>query len=432
MTKKEFKTFIENGPIFLDGATGSNLQKLGMPFGVCAEKWITENKDVLIKLQRQYIDAGSQIIYAPTFGANSIKLKEYGLEDKAVSLNKTLIEISKEAATDKALVAGDITMCGQTLEPLGDLYLEHLISSYEQQISAVDEAGADLIVIETMMSLQETRAALIAASNVSSLPVMVTMTFGDGGKTLYGTDAKTAAIVLSSLGADAVGMNCSAGPDKMLELVSQMCEVTNLPIIAKPNAGMPSLGESGNTIYDMNADEFAAHMKNIAKAGAVLFGGCCGTTPEYIRKVKDVLSKDFDKTEKNTDIGRYIAAEREYIDLSKIEFCKIDTRENAEIKDEIDEDEFDTIYDLLDDMEDNGQNAVLLCVDGNENPISAVKALLGEISGYTSCPLCFVSDNEDVLNYALKHYCGIAAVVINDKNRNFAEKIGKKYGACIV
>lgn len=429
MTKNEFKKFMENYPVFLDGATGSNLQKMGMPFGVCTEKWITENEDVLIKIQREYVESGSQIVYAPTFGANSIKLREYGLEDEAIELNKKLVEISKKAVDGKALVAGDITMCGQNLIPLGELSLEELIASYEQQIKAIDDAGADLLVIETMMSLQETRAALIAASNVSELPVMVTMTFGEGGKTLYGTDARTAAIVLESLGADAVGMNCSAGPDKMVELVKQVKEVTNLPVIAKPNAGMPVLGKNGETLYDMEASEFAEHMKEICKAGAKILGGCCGTNPEYIKAVKEAVTK-IESTE--SEIDKYISSERNYLNIADINYCCIDAGTDEDIVQELEDDEYDTIYDLLDDMEDEEQNAVLLRVTGSDDELGTLKTVLTEITGYATYPIIFETENEDVLEYALKNYCGRAAVKFNDADNKALYDISYKYGACII
>lgn len=428
MTKKEFKQYLEEKElVFLDGATGSNLQKKGLPFGECAEKWITENSDVLIELQKEYIEAGSNIIYAPTFGANSIKLKEYGLEEETVSLNKKLVEISKNAASDKALVAGDLTMCGQTVEPLGALKLEALIASYEQQVKAVDEAGADLIIIETMMSLQETRAAVIAAKNVSSLPIMVSMTFGENGKTLYGTSVKTAAVVLDALGVDAIGMNCSSGPDKMVPFIKEIKEVSNLPVIAKPNAGLPVLGKDGETVYDMKADAFAGYVKELVNEGAVIIGGCCGTSPEYIRALKNEVKIQHEKVQnKKTDIS-YITAEREMNSVSDVEFCVIDTSDE-DINDEIMEEEFDTIYDLLDEMEDNEQNSVLLKINLDESKAELIKMLIDEITSNTSAPVCFECDNEKMLEAALLYYCGRAGVIFDKDNSNIDLMI-KKYGA---
>ena len=187
MTKEEFRRLAQSGLLFLDGATGSNLQKQGMPVGVCPELWITEHEEIMSGLQKAYLEAGTNILYAPTFTANRIKLKEFDLEDRIEELNHKLVEISKRAADGKALVAGDLTMTGQQLKPMGPLDFEELIDVYKEQIRYLTEAGADLLVVETMMSLQESRAALIAAKETCpDIPVMVTMTFesdgcGDGG-----------------------------------------------------------------------------------------------------------------------------------------------------------------------------------------------------------------------------------------------------------
>ena len=312
MNRQEFQALIKNKPIFLDGATGSNLQKKGMPAGVCPEQWILEHRDIMIALQREFVEAGSQIVYVPTFTANRIKLKEYGLEEQVAQMNRDLVALSKEAVGERACVAGDLTMTGEQLSPVGTLDFEELVDVYKEQIRYLSEAGVDLLVIETMMSLQETRAAVIAAKEVCDLAVMATLTFEADGRTLFGTDAATAAIVLESLGVAAVGTNCSTGPDKMVETVRRMAEVTSIPIIAKPNAGLPSLDGEGNTVYDMEAEAFGRHMKEIVKAGAAVVGGCCGTTPDYIRVLKESVS-DMTVVQRNKPQRRFLTSERQTI-----------------------------------------------------------------------------------------------------------------------
>lgn len=212
MKKEEFRELAKSRVLFLDGATGSNLMKAGMPAGVCPEQWILEHEDIMENLQREYVRAGSDILYAPTFTANRIKLEEYGLADRIEEINTKLVSLSKRAAEGKALVAGDLTMTGRQLAPMGDMGFEELIDIYKEQIRYLADAGADLLVVETMMSLQESRAALIAAKETCELPVMVTMTFEKDGRSLFGTDAVSAAVTLESLGADAIGANCSTGP----------------------------------------------------------------------------------------------------------------------------------------------------------------------------------------------------------------------------
>ena len=194
--------------------------------------------------------------------------------------------LTKEAAGNNALVAGDITMTGKQLYPIGELYFEELVEIYKEQIRCMVKAGVDLLVAETIMSLQEARAAVLAAKEVCDLPIMVTMTFQEDGRTLYGTDPKTALIVLQSLGADAVGVNCSAGPDAMISIIEEMKKYAVVPLIAKPNAGLPKIDENGKNYFDMDADTFADFMEKLAQAGAAILGGCCGTTPEYIKKIK--------------------------------------------------------------------------------------------------------------------------------------------------
>ena len=222
MTHAKFRSLTEQ-IIYLDGATGSNLVKAGMPSGVCPEQWILEHRDVMLKLQKCYVEAGSDILYAPTFTANRIKLAEYGLEEHLDSMIQELVAISKEAAATAAdrrvFVAGDLTMTGEQLKPFGNMELETLIEVYKEQIVSLVKAGVDLLVVETMMSLAECRAALIAAKEVCDLPVMITLTFEADGRTLFGTDAKTAAVVLESLGACAIGVNCSSGPSSMKQIV---------------------------------------------------------------------------------------------------------------------------------------------------------------------------------------------------------------------
>ena len=215
-------------------------------------------------------------------------------------LNLALVEASRRAAGKETRIAGDLTMTGEQLAPIGRMDFEELVTVYREQIGYLVEAGVDLLVVETMMSLQECRAALIAAKETCpALPVMVTMTFEKDGRSLYGTDAATAAVVLESLGADAVGANCSTGPDAMADIIRRMASVTRIPIIAKPNAGLPSLDSSGKTVYDMDAPSFGREMEAVYAAGAVILGGCCGTTPAHIGRLAEAV-----KGKKPADVPR--------------------------------------------------------------------------------------------------------------------------------
>lgn len=289
MNKQEFIGLVNKGTILLDGATGSNLTLAGMPKGICTEQWVLDNPQILIDLQRAYAQAGSQIVYAPTFAANRISFANFGLEDQVREYNKRLVDLSRKAVGDKVLVAGDLTTTGKMMEPRGEMTYERLFEAYAEQIEALREAGVDLLVAETMLSVDETSVALDAAQSVCDLPVMCTLTFEADGSALYGGNAVEAAETLQELGAAAVGVNCSVGPDQLEAVIASMKRVAQIPLIAKPNAGMPLINEKGHAVYNMDAPTFAGHMAVLVAAGADIIGGCCGTTPEYIRLLAEKI-----------------------------------------------------------------------------------------------------------------------------------------------
>ena len=289
MKKQDFERLAQSGVVILDGATGSNLRKAGMPVGISSEQWVLEHPQVLQELQRAYVDAGTQIVYAPTFAANSISLRNFGLQDKVVELNSKLVRISKDGVGGRALVAGDLTTTGLLLEPNGDLSYETLYQAYREQIKVLVDAGVDLLVAETMLGVDETVVALDAAQSVCDLPMMCTLTLASDGTAMYGGNAIEAVVSLQEMGAVAVGLNCSVGPDQLESVISNMKAVATVPIIAKPNAGMPIINDKGEAIYNMDAKTFAYHTKRLVEVGAGIVGGCCGTTPEYIRELYKIL-----------------------------------------------------------------------------------------------------------------------------------------------
>ncbi|MBR4831714.1 MAG: homocysteine S-methyltransferase family protein, partial [Butyrivibrio sp.] len=403
MTREEFLDYCKDRIIFLDGATGSNLIKAGMPVGVCPEAWILEHKDVMIDLQRRYAEAGSDIVYAPTFTGNRIKLADYGLDKDIVGINSELVKLSKEAVAGKALVAGDLTMTGKQLRPIGDLDFEELVDVYKEQIKILEEAGCDLLVVETMMSLQECRAALIAAKEVSDLAVMVTLTFEADGRTLFGSDAAASAITLEALGACAVGANCSTGPDKMEEIIRSMAEVTKIPIIAKPNAGLPSVDAEGNTEYDMDCETFVTEMNRLVKVGACVLGGCCGTTPDFIRGLKDTYGDVRPSTivdEENNHIRRkeagkrYLSSERSSLvfgmdDLFMIVGERINPTGKKKLQAQLREGNLEMVMDFAQSQEEDG--ASILDINVGMSGIDEkgmMLTVMEEVISITDLPLC--------------------------------------------
>ena len=440
MTREAFRELVKNGPVLLDGATGTNLQKAGMPVGVCPEQWILENSEVLIDLQKRYVEAGTDILFAPTFTASRIKLKEYGLEDHLEEMNRKLVALSKEAAKGtNALVAGDLTMTGEQLYPLGDLMFEDLVDVYKEQAKIIADAGADLFVVETMMSLQECRAAVLAIREVCDLPVMVSLTYNEDGRTLYGTDPVTAVVVMQSLGADAVGMNCSTGPEAMLEPIAKMAEYATIPLLAKPNAGMPELID-GQTVFNVEPEEFAEVGKKLVEEGAAIIGGCCGTTPEHIRALKEAVKGIPVKAPLQTK-RRMLTSERKSVEITLDgRFMVIGERINPtgkkKLQAELKEGSLNLVRTMALEQEENG--ASILDINMGMNGIDEKEMMLRTIYEVTStvdCPLCIDSSHVDIIEAALRIYPGRALINSISLEKEKFEKllpIAKKYGAMFI
>ena len=446
MTREKFIDFTKDHIIYLDGATGSNLVKAGMPSGVCPEQWILEHREVMLQLQKEYVQAGTNILYAPTFTANRVKLAEYHLEKNMSSMIHDLVAISKEAAASTpghpVYVAGDITMTGEQLRPMGKMELEDLIAIYKEQILCLVDAGADLLVVETMMSLAETRAALIAAKEVCDLPVIATLTFEADGRTLFGTDAKTAAVVLESLGASAIGANCSTGPAQMEGIISDMVSVTMIPIIAKPNAGLPFLDENGTTCYNMEAEEFTEEMQVLVNVGATILGGCCGTTPEFIRQLHDRFGTVAQATATRRPEGiRYLTSERitHSFGLEDGFFVvgeRINPTGKKALQAQLKEGSFEKVIQFAEEQEACGAKVldINMGMSGIDEKASMLRAL-EEVSGVTNLPLSLDSSYVEVLEAALRHYPGRALVNSVSLETEKFEKllpIVAKYGAMFI
>lgn len=448
MTREEFRQLTSGGLILLDGATGTNLQKKGLKSGVCPDHWILEHPEVIRELQMSYLEAGSRILYSPTFSCNKIKLEEFGLYDRLKEMNESLVRLSKGVTEEfaekhperpRCYVAGDVSMTGIQLEPVGPMKFEELIDIYKEQISALASGGADLIVVETMMSLQETRAAVIACREVSELPVMTTLTFEPDGRTLYGTDPVTALITLQSLGADAFGANCSTGPDRMVPLIRSLAEVSRIPVICKPNAGLPSLDEEGRTVYDLEPEGFGKGMEEIIKAGASIVGGCCGTAPEYIAAIpRETAARD---REKDITGRRMLSSERRHL-IFELDgrFLIIGERINPtgkkKLQAELREGSFDMVASFAEEQEEKGAdildiNMGMSGIDEKETMLRAIDT----VTQTTSLPLCIDTSYPEIMEAALRRYPGralINSVSAESDRTDRMLRIAKKYGAMFI
>ena len=450
MNRIEFEKLASNKIILLDGGMGSNLVKAGMPAGVCPEKWICENPDPCQKVLEGYVNAGSNIILAPTFSANRIKLSEYGLYEEQEAIIHTLVNIARKAAGGKALVAGDISMTGIQVEPIGPMKFEELVDIYKEQIRYLVSAGADVLFVETMMSLQENRAAVIAAREVCDLAVLTSFSFEKDGRTLFGSDPVTCALTMQSLGVSAVGANCSSGPIEMAQIVNKMKGVVSIPIIAKPNAGLPILLEDGRTGYSMSASEFGQAVPVLIQAGASLLGGCCGTDPDFIREIsscvgsleaEDATNINNEKSGNAEEICSYLTSERKsFLFDTNSPFAVIGERINPTGKKKLQaqllEGSLAMVAEFAESQDENGASIldVNLGLGGIDEKDMMLKAIR-EVTSVTSLPLSIDSSHIDVIEAALREYPGRA--LINSISLESAKckpllEIAAKYGSMAI
>ena len=432
------KDRIKERIIILDGATGTELQKKGMPAGVCPEIWCLENPGIISDVHAGYRDAGADIVYTATFGANRIKMSQYGSYD-VVEINRELTLLARRAVGADVLLAGDICSTGRFVRPFGDLDFEDAIDAYKEQVKGLLEGGVDLFVVETMMDIQETRAALIAIKEMTDKFTIVTMTYEENGRTLNGTDPVTALITLQSLGADAVGCNCSTGPEEMVKLIEAMKPWATIPLVAKPNAGMPEL-VNGKTMFDMGADTFASFGLEFVSKGVNLIGGCCGTTPEYIRKLKEAVAGVQPVQPMRDSVSAVSSARSSVILEGKRTLSVVGERINPTGKKALQQELFEGRMSLVRTMakEQEHRGASLLDVNAGMPGIDEKETMLdaiGNLSVASELPLVIDSSNIDVIKAALRLYPGRALInSISGETKKIARllPVAAKYGAMFI
>ena len=376
-------------PLILDGAMGTQLYKEGLPRGVCPEQWVLEHPEAALKIQSVYVQAGSQVIYAPTFGANSVMLESHGIFNKVEEYNRRLVELAKTAADGKALVAGDISSLGAMLYPLGDRSFEEIYEIYLEQASALEKAGVDLYAVETMTNVAEARAAVLAIKAVSQKPVFVTFTCDENGRTMMGTDVCAALQIVQGMGVDAFGLNCSTGPDKMLPQIRRLAKYACVPLIAKPNAGLPKT-VNDSTVYTVDAEEFAAYIPELAEAGVNIFGACCGSDESFIAAIRDKLNGLAMKEPSPEDTELLpCATEKDVFPLDSAASCE-------------------SVFSCDDELEDN-------LYEPDEGEILGIEitsledvAAFADVQYAVRNPLCLVCDDAGLLEKALRAYQGRA------------------------
>lgn len=416
----------------LDGAMGTMLQQAGLRPGEAPEKMNFERPDVIVDIHRQYVEAGSQVIYANTFGANARKLRASGHR-----VNETIlraVSLARQASQGRALVALDVGPIGELLEPMGTLTFEEAYDLFAEMMRAGDKAGADLIAIETMTDLQEARAALLAAKEQTRLPVLVTMSFEENVRTMTGCTVSAMARTLAGLGADALGVNCSLGPDKLAEIVREMRVNTALPIVAKPNAGLPDPVTGG---YSMSPEAFARAMRALVEAGASVIGGCCGTSPAYIRALR-AQARDMRVGDAEMERVSFVCTPANPLYLRDV--APIGERINPTGKKRLQQallsGDLDYVVGLAVQQKDAG--AAMLDVNvgyPGVDEAAMLPLLVKRIQAAVDLPLMLDSTQPEALSAALRVYQGKAAV--NSVNGDPAVcarilPVVKKYGVAVV
>lgn len=417
--------------VFLDGAMGTMLQAAGLLVGQSPELWNLEKPEIITAVQRRYVDAGSQVIYANTFGANRLKLKDVSV-DEVIS---AAVSAARAAAGDSSVrVALDIGPIGKLLEPLGTLEFDEAYDIFREMVVAGEKAGADLVVFETMSDLYEVKAGVLAAKENTGLPVWVTMTFDKNARTLVGVTVPAMALTLSGLGVEAVGFNCSLGVKDLLPMVEELAKWTDLPIILKPNAGLPdpATGE-----YTVTADEFAGEISQAIDLGVTVFGGCCGTTPEFIAAVVERF-KDEKPKKRNKKLYNGLCSGTQTAQLGGVRV--IGERINPTGKKRFQQAlrETDIGYIVRQGIEQQDAGADILDVNvglpGIDEPV-LMKRVVKELQSVVSLPLQIDSSDPAAIESGLRYYCGkpiVNSVNGDEEVLHSVLPLCKKYGAAVV
>lgn len=424
---------IEKRILIHDGSKGYLLQRMGLKGGECGEFWNLTNQDAVRGVHRAYLEAGSDVLQTNTFPGNRIHLEKFGLGDKTCEINYWGARLAKEVAGNRAFVSASIGPAGSLFEPLGELTFENACEIYREQVEALVEGGADIINFETFTDLAELRAAYIAARDVTDLPVICSLAFENSGRTLMGTDPFTAVSVIKSMGADMVGANCSFGPEHMEGIIESMFKAGGGYLSVKPNAGLPSV--SGNVVtYHESPERFAELSAEFANYGARLIGGCCGTTPEFISKLKEKLA-DMEPVPVCERLRGFITSDVKSIDvrsLNKANIYRLDAAKDQTVSEALKNNDFSWTEDTALDIAAEGYDAILVDVDSVQGDAGLLAIVVDRLQWYVKDPFIIETSNAAALERALKIYRGTAGVVIKTGSGDETRNIAEKYGSVII
>jgi 5-methyltetrahydrofolate--homocysteine methyltransferase len=433
---KSFLEEIKNRVLIFDGSKGYLLQRLGMKGGECPELWNVTHAALVKEIYRKYKEAGSDVIQTNTFQGNRNQLEKYSLGDRTYELNFEGTRLAREVMGRDGFVAASIGPVGKLFEPSGDLTFEACYEIFKEQLRGVVDGGADIINFETFTDLAEMRAALLAAKETTDLPVICSLAFESGGRTMMGTDPCTAVTVLKSLGADVVGTNCSFGPQHLLEVVKKMSEAGGGFLSAKPNAGIPEV-INGEQVYKESPEDFAKAAVQFIKHGVRLIGGCCGTTPEFIAEVGRRI-KGLKVPEVLVRSEQAIASGVRTLfvkDLKGASLGKISVKHDKELLKGLSNGDLGMIEDLSMDLSAEDYDVVYINVDGAAKDEKLLAKVINIAQGYIKAPFIIETENPKALECGLRIFKGKAGVVVSRHKGKTAEQLirtAKKYGSAIL
>ncbi len=423
-----------------DGAMGTMLQEGGLKAGGCPELMNIEQPEVVRKIHEAYIEAGATMIETNTFGASSLKLDHYGLEDRVAELNQAAVRIAQEASRGRAKIVGSLGPTGRFITPLGDLDFEEAYQSFYEQAKALADAGADYLIFETCIDIQEMRAGLLAAKDATKLPIICQLSYSEDGRSVTGTDPQTAAVTLEALGADIIGVNCSLGPQELVPIVQTLADNCSVPISVLPNAGMPRL-ENGKTIFPMQPDEFASWGTKLVAAGATYLGGCCGTTPAHIKALAAAVQDLSPAERKPADKRLRLTSRSKTIIIDKdLPTTLIGERINPTGRKKLAEEiKNGSLFSVKREAIDQVRaGARLLDVNMGVGGIDQTKAMhdaIREVAQITDSPLAIDTSDTKTLEAGLRAYPGRALINSVSAEKERIEEflpLAKKYGAAIL
>ncbi|HHW70509.1 MAG TPA: hypothetical protein GX392_04090 [Clostridiales bacterium] len=413
---------INDNIILFDGAIGTMLQKLGLASDECPEIWNDTHPELVKKVHNAYKKSGSIVIQTNTFGGNSIKLKKFGLDSRVDELNSKAVYIAKEIMDNDGYVAASIGPTGEMLVPYGTLTFDNMYDAFKEQIISITNAGADIIIIETMMDLIESRIALLAAIENSNLPIICSSTFETQCNTLMGNPPESLVSTLQSLGASSVGANCSGGPLHLLPIIQRMKVISKVPLIVQPNAGLPTI-MNGNITYSLSPEDMAKQMIKLVDVGANMLGGCCGTTPEHIYSIgRSIVNlSPIPPIEK---ISELICSPYKFTKIENIEKRLLDIEITSSMEP----------FDILDILTECDILNPIPCVRFHESMYSPhlINKFMSDFQSIVKEPVAFVLDNTQMAEIILRAYHGRAAVILDNNHSKEIYDIIEKYGAYII